>query len=178
MNKTLILLKCRLLLIVSMLVCAVNAYADSLPGPAGEVLLTISGKIKKSNSSDSSGQPLAKLDMSILESFEKTTIETNNPWVEKPTVFEGVRISDLLEFVGAETATFKANAIDGYTADLEKIDFERYPIIVAYKSGGEYMSVRNLGPLWIIYPFDDFPELVNEYASATSVWQLIEMVVY
>jgi hypothetical protein len=34
------------------------------------------------------------------------------------------------------------------------------------------MSVREKGPLWVIYPFDDVPEYQNETIYSRSIWQL------
>lgn len=154
---------------------SLSAYANTLEVPEGEVQLVVSGNIQRTNGTDSDGNPVAKFDMAMLESMEATVVDTDNPWVEQLTKFEGVRISTLLEFVGAKSSEFQAKGVDGYTADIKGVDFDQYPIIIAYKRDGDYMSIRGLGPLWIIYPFDDYPELNTEYAGVTSVWQLIEM---
>jgi hypothetical protein len=35
--------------------------------------------------------------------------------------------------------------------------------------------VRDQGPLWIMFPFDDKPELKSELIYSQSVWQLRKM---
>jgi len=151
------------------------ALATPLPAPEGDVLLVIAGNIENTNAEDEAGKPVAKLDLQLLESLTQTTVETDNPWIEESDVFLGVTLKVLLEYVGAKSQNFEAIGVDGYAANLENVDFDKYPVIVAYKRAGEYISVRDLGPLWIIYPFDDYPELDIDPAHVSSVWQLIRM---
>jgi hypothetical protein len=40
---------------------------------------------------------------------------------------------------------------------------------------GEILKVREKGPLWIIYPQDDHPELQNKQTQAKWVWQIKEI---
>lgn len=162
-------------ILVFALFASLSVNATTLNAPEGEVLLVVSGNIEQTNATDSGGQPVAEFDMAMLESLPVTVVETNNPWVEERTKFEGVRISTLLEIIGAKSTKFQAKGVDGYTANIQGVDFDKYPIIIAYKREGDYMSIRALGPLWIIYPFDEYPELNTEYAGVTSVWQLIDM---
>jgi hypothetical protein len=50
--------------------------------------------------------------------------------------------------------------------------------ILALKRDGETLSRRDKGPIWIVYPRDDFPELQLETINARWVWQLIELEVW
>ena len=63
--------------------------------------------------------------------------------------------------------------MDKYWNDLTDMDFEKIPGVIAYKINDKYMRVRDLGPLWLMFPFDDFPETDNEKYKTASVWQLI-----
>ena len=54
-------------------------------------------------------------------------------------------------------------------------DFQRYPVILAYRMNGELLKVREKGPLWIIYPQDEFPALKNKETQAKWVWQVKEL---
>ena len=40
------------------------------------------------------------------------------------------------------------------------------------KRNGEYMPIRDKGPLFIIYPYDGNPELKNQKYYSRSVWQV------
>ena len=56
------------------------------------------------------------------------------------------------------------------TIPLEQLT--RYPVLVALKMDGRYMRVRDKGPLWIVFPWDDYPELADEKTKQRSIWQL------
>lgn len=153
--------------------CITSVNSAELPEPSGRVLLRITGNIDNSNSSGA-----VDIDLQMLEQLEAHSFVTETPWTDGPVKFTGVRISDLLEYVGATTSEFRATAIDEYWNDLAEIDFDGIPAIVAYKRDDEYMRVRDLGPLWIMFPFDDFPELETEKFKTACVWQLIEINVH
>lgn len=150
----------------------VGVSANGLSVPAGEVILTVSGNIRNVNSGER-----ADFDLAMLEALPQVTIATHTPWTEGLVEFTGVRIDRLLEEVGAITESFTAIALDDYWYDLTNMDFKRYPIVLAHKKNGQNISLRNLGPLWIMFPFDDYPELLTERYKAASVWQLREIVV-
>ena len=42
---------------------------------------------------------------------------------------------------------------------------------------GQEMTVRNKGPLWIVYPVDQFDELKKEIYSIRSIWQLARLTI-
>ncbi|CAN0586856.1 unnamed protein product, partial [Ectocarpus sp. 12 AP-2014] len=44
--------------------------------------------------------------------------------------------------------------------------------IIAYLSNGKPMSVREKGPLWIVYPYDSDPKFQTEVIYSRSIWQL------
>jgi len=44
--------------------------------------------------------------------------------------------------------------------------------LLAYLRNGETMSVRDKGPVWLIFPFDDEPKFQNEEYYSRSIWQL------
>ncbi len=83
--------------------------ASELPKPASKVLLTITGNISRFNKDDS-----VELDLAMLEQFEQVSFVTETPWTDGPTRFTGVRINQLLEFVGARSNSFRASALDKY----------------------------------------------------------------
>ena len=48
-------------------------------------------------------------------------------------------------------------------------------MILAYKMDGEFLKIQDKGPLWIIYPQDDFPALKTKQTQAKWVWQVKEI---
>ena len=81
-------------------------------------------------------------------------------------------MSALLEHVGATGEVAEVLALNDYRTTIPVSDFMDYPVILALKQDGEYMSVRNKGPLFIIYPFDDFDELQADIYYSRSAWQV------
>ncbi len=161
-----------------------STYASELKQPTGPVLLEISGNLSHHNTKldidrQEDGQEInaVALDLKMLETLPVETIRTKTPWTEGVVEFTGVRLDVLLNFVGAESNDLLFQALDEYSVEASNEPFESFPIIVAYKRNGKYMSVRELGPLWIMYPFDEFPELNTEQSRANCVWQLTNITV-
>lgn len=106
-----------------------------------------------------------------LEALPKTSFATTTPWTEGVARFEGVRLADFVKFANGPVSRVKAIALNDYSASM-KLDDVREHALVAYRMNGKAMTVRNKGPLWIIFPFDDQPGLKSERFYSKSVWQL------
>lgn len=90
-------------------------------------------------------------------------------------VFKGVLARTALERVGAKGSVVMASALNDYTVEIPIEDFLNYDVLLATEMNGEEMLVRDKGPIWIVYPRDDFPELQLETINARWVWQLTEL---
>ncbi len=84
----------------------------------------------------------------------------------------GVLLRDLLGAYGLKSQEIKALAINDYWAVLPKEDGDKYAVLLAEKQDGKVLTLRNKGPLWIIYPLSDHPELNKELYHNRMVWQL------
>ncbi len=143
--------------------------AATLGQPAGPVILSVKGKIAVTNNGKS-----ADFDIAMLEALPKTSFETSTPWTDADTVFEGVALTDLIAAVGASGGTIVASALNDYSVPIPASDAQA-GVMIAYRLNGEYMQVKDKGPLWVIYPFDDRPELKTETKYSRSVWQLTSL---
>jgi hypothetical protein len=83
----------------------------------------------------------------------------------------------LMQAVGASGDQVLAYALNDYSTELPISDFARYNVLLALKRDGEYMPVRDKGPLFIVYPFDSSPELRHQRFYSRSAWQLARIVV-
>lgn len=135
------------------------AFAQSDP-----VILTIDGKI-------AGGVPL-DFTSSQLEAIGAASVVTSTPWHDGAPAFEGVPVSALLAHVGATGDVAEVLALNNYRTTIPLADFSEYPVLLALQQDGEYMTVRNKGPLFIIYPFDDFDELRTDLYYSRSAWQV------
>jgi len=150
----------------------------ALEPPKGKVLLTIDGNITVSNATVND-QPVAQFDLELLKSLGETTYTTSSPWTVE-SQFTGVRLNTLLDAVGVNhnASIIRATALNDYRFDLEGLPLDRYPIMVAYEKNDKLLTLRELGPLWIVFPWDLHPELLkSEKNKASSVWQLLSLTV-
>ena len=138
--------------------------------PVGPVILTVSGNI------DGVGAgPVVRLDRAMLEALGTTKLKTSTAWTAGEEEFEGVLVRDLLEAVGAEGTLVIATALNDYVATIPLRELYDYPVLLALKMNGEYLQLRDKGPIWIVYPRDQFAELRNSMVDKNWVWQLSEL---
>ena len=141
--------------------------AATLPSPAGRVILTIEGNIGTTNA-----QGKAVFDRDMLELLSQKTIRTHTPWFEGARSFEGPLGTALLEAVGAKGTRLVITALNDYSVVVPVEDVHKHGVVFALKLDGEYLRVRDKGPLFLIYPFDDNPALRNELIQSRSIWQI------
>ena len=147
-----------------------GAFAGSLPMPDGDVILTITGNIKNTNQADS-----ADFDMAMLDAAPGRKAEMETPWTKGRTAFEGPFLRNLLDQVGAHGRTLRIKALNDYSSDVPIQDAMSLDTILAIRMNGEPMSVREKGPIFMIYPFDLRPDIYNEKYFSRSVWQIREI---
>jgi hypothetical protein len=147
-----------------------GARAEGLPTPHNKPILEIKGHISIANTPENT----ALFDREMLEQMGVTKVQTSTPWTDGQPVFEGVLMRELLKRVGASGHTITAVALNDYKVKLPTSDFEKYPIILAYKMDGQVLKVRDKGPLWIIYPQDEFSELRDKSVHQKWIWQIKE----
>lgn len=159
-----------LLCVGSFIIAAAEAAADALPPPEGDVILTIIGRIDETNSGDA-----AVFDLAMLQAMDPIRIETTTIWTEGMQVFEGVPLTRLIAEVGATGSVIAASAWNDYTVEIPLSDVIPGGPILAYAQNGEPLSVRDKGPLWVVYPYDAKPEYQSETIYARSIWQVKRM---
>jgi hypothetical protein len=146
--------------------------AEPLPAPRGDVLLTVSGAIGRGNAQGAGGRLEARFDRAMLEQIGVSEVVTATPWHTGSVRFEGVPLKALLALVEARGTNLFAIAHNDYTATLPISDATRYNVILATKANGELLTLRDKGPLFIIYPFDSDKALQTDIVYIRSVWQL------
>lgn len=151
---------------------AVESSACLLPPPKGPVILSVEGQISHCNEGLE-----VQFDMALLEQLPRRTVTTENPWQDGAASFEGVLLRDLAGYAGANGRMLKVLALNDYSAEIDIADTQTIDVILAYKRDGQYMPVREKGPLFVIFPFSDqpLPELEKRYAQ--SVWQVSRIIV-
>jgi hypothetical protein len=148
------------------------ALAQSLPPPAGEVLLTVAGRIGVTN-----GDGLARLDRAQLLAWGADRLRTITPWDESEVMFEGVLGSRLMAALKAEGSVLRCEALNDYSVDIPVAELQEYAVLFALQRDGRPFSVRERGPVWVVYPWSQHPELDDRLHRQRSIWQLTEIVV-
>ncbi|NKC23085.1 oxidoreductase [Ochrobactrum oryzae] len=149
-----------------------GAVAEPLAEPTGKPILVISGNISNTNVGDT-----AQFDRDMLEAVGLETVETANPWYDGRVRFEGVSMDKLMTVVGAKGTKVTAVALNDYVSTLPMEDLKKFNVILAMKRDGNYMAVRDKGPLFIIYPYDSDPQLQSQTYYTRSAWQVAKLIV-
>lgn len=137
----------------------------NLPPPVGHVVLDVRGAIANTNVGDA-----ALFDMEMLKALPSARLETTTVVTDGVRRFDGFLMRDLLERVGAQGPTVTATALNDYAIDIE--DFDRFDVLVAYEMDGKPLLPSDKGPLWIVYPRDQYAELQDIRYDYRWVWQL------
>ena len=153
--------------LVAGLLSAPTAWADSLPAPQGDVILTVSGEIANTNDDG-----LARLDMALLDGLPQHSFATSTIWTEGVDTYEGVLLTDLLAALGATGTEVLAKALNDYEIAFPVSEATSEGPLLAYRTNGNPMSVRDKGPIWMIFPYDTVEAFRTEQTYARSIWQL------
>jgi hypothetical protein len=134
---------------------------------AKKPILTLSGAISQTNSD--SGY---EFDMAMLEQLPQYSFTTSTPWFPEPHKFSGPLMRDILTKVGAQGETLTATALNDYKVRIPMDNSTRFNLIVATHKDDKRMSVREKGPLFVLYPFDSESETQSQVYYDQSIWQL------
>lgn len=108
-----------------------------------------------------------------LAALPQTTVVTANDYVNDAVAFTGPSLKSLLERVGVgREATLTARALNDFSVNIPASDAFDYEVVVAILADGKPMPVRDKGPIWVIYPMDDHPELRTNIYNSRLIWQL------
>jgi hypothetical protein len=142
-----------------------DAWKLDVFGPAGEV---------------------AELDGRALDALATSEVVTISPqrsfFPDKPVRFRTIRIRSLLEqfFPGVtwpdgETITFLC--YDGFRVPVALRDVLDYPIGLAVARDGELLRRSGCGPLYLVFPHTQYPELVDRYPDGSWAFYVTSMFV-
>jgi hypothetical protein len=142
---------------------------DAIPAPSGEVVLTVSGNISARNNGDT-----LELDMATLEKFGLVKYDIDDPWTKTTVNYTGVLLSDFLKMVGAAPTAENIHliALDDYEVDITVTEAQKWPVMIATRSNGQYMTVAENGPTRIIFPFGRFSDIDVVLYQDLSIWSI------
>lgn len=144
-----------------------SASAQGFAAPTGDVVLTLSGKISEMNA-----EGRLELDRDQLATLPQTSFTTSTTWTEGTPEFSGVLLKDLIAAVGATGTTITLTAANDYAITMPLADVAQDAPLLAVLMDGEPMSLRDKGPVWMVYPYDSDAKFRTEETYARSIWQL------
>lgn len=144
-----------------------SSRAQTAETPSGDVVLTLSGRLRHHNATQA-----FHFDMPMLERLPQSSFSTRTPWYAQARRFTGPLLRDVLRVAGAQGSLLRARALNDYRVDIPFDDAQRFDLLVARLLDGAPMPVRDKGPLFAVYPFDTVPELRNATYYSRSAWQL------
>ncbi len=120
------------------------------------------------------GKLSAEVDQRIsvkdLESqFTLQTVKLYNPWEKKSAEYTGIWLKDLLAQKaqsGVTSISFKA--IDDYRVKIDQATWQKYRILLVTRENGDYIGVRDKGPMRIVFP--DYDASKKEYELNLPLW--------
>ncbi|NEO29336.1 MAG: molybdopterin-dependent oxidoreductase [Symploca sp. SIO3C6] len=144
------------------------------PQSNSEWQLKIEGK-------NSTGQQI-QLSLSKLQTLANTSIQTQEPHntttPEAIVSFRGVPVSTLLDEFGVDTDVKEVTFVsyDGYRATVSIEDLRQYPILIALERNGKEIARSEGGPLYLVFPYSDFPQLQSKYRERFWAFYLTNIV--
>ena len=118
-------------------------------------------------------QAEARFSEADLLALPQVTIRTRTDYTDGVVEFIGPLARDVVAFIetGAATSIHLVAAND-YAIDIPLSDIFDYDVILAMQANGERLTMRDKGPLWLMYPLDDYEEMQDPAFNNRLIWQL------
>lgn len=109
-----------------------------------------------------------------LSALPQVSFSTKTLWTEGDIEFSGPALRSVLDAAGWGTGSqaIRLTALNDYSVTMDMSLIEPAAPIVANRMNGAPFSVRDKGPLWVMFPFDLDVRFRSETYYALSIWQL------
>ncbi len=147
--------------ISGVLLIVMACWSSAVVAESGSVVLRVQ-----------SGDALQEYSLADLREMPVMDFETTTIWTEGLQHFVGVPLAELIDRSGVTSGTIRAHAVNEYAVEIDLDEITANAPMVAYERNGTMMSLRDKGPLWIVYPYDFATEYRTEKVYTQSIWQL------
>lgn len=148
-------------LLLSCCLACLSAFASAEVG--GKIILTVTAQAASKE---------VQLSDAMLAKLTQKSMTVQTPWYPTPKTFEGPLLRDVLKLAGIKSGQIRLVALNDYTISIPVSDAFQYDVIVARLLNGKPMSVREKGPLFVVYPFHEHEELRKTDYYRRCSWQL------
>jgi hypothetical protein len=77
--------------------------------------------------------------------------------------------------VGSKGKVLRLTAQDRYEVSIPMEDLESFGPVLALRMDGKELTIRNRGPILVMYPFDSYSQIATDVYYGRSVWQLLRI---
>ncbi|RBW62179.1 oxidoreductase [Phaeobacter gallaeciensis] len=147
-------------------------FLSAISTVASETMLTVSGLPVASGS-----EATVEFELEELRRIGEITFSTTTPWTEGEQTFTGVPLATFVSSLDLKAGVLKATAVNDYAVEIPVSEALFDGPIIAYLKNDERMSIREKGPLWLVYPYDSDAKFRTEIVYSRSIWQLDRIVV-
>ena len=144
-----------------------SAGALASPGPLS---LRLSASAASAATEVAAGEAARFTEAQIL-ALPVSVIVTATDWTPVSR-FEGPLLSEVLKLKPGQAQTLRVYALNDYAITIPVSDIEKYAPILAHTRNGVRMKRSDFGPLFIVYPRDQYAELRAPSMTARMAWQV------
>jgi hypothetical protein len=141
--------------------------AVSGPAFAEDVLLSIDAQ--------GDGSAIKTFTDQELLAFPQIEFKTSTIWTPEPFTFSGPSLASVLKAADAAKGALSMVAVNDYKVEVPFDRIEDRAPIIANRINGAPFSIRDKGPLWLVFPFDAHPRFQTEETYSFSIWQLTQI---
>ncbi|UTJ07577.1 molybdopterin-dependent oxidoreductase [Arcobacter roscoffensis] len=94
-----------------------------------------------------------RVSIKTIESLGIKSFEILDPYTKIKTKYSGVDLKTFANFFANEnTKSISFNALDGYSVNITKKEWEKFHILLATRINGQIVGYDKKGPLRVVYP--------------------------
>jgi hypothetical protein len=122
------------------------------------------------------GSGVLELSLEQLAAMPQTIVATENEFSDGVVSYRGPLVRDVLAHLGLDKVDqVRFVAANDYYVDIPTSDFRDFDAILAMEADGKQLSRREKGPLWLMYPITDHPELRDPIYLRRLIWQVVRI---
>lgn len=130
---------------------------------ADQNVLTVSGLV------DQGKHQFSFADLKAMPNYQ---VKTETIWTDQEHTYTAISVAQLLAQLEAKGETLRFIALNDYAIEVPVNVLVEHNAFIAFEQDGKPMRIRDKGPLWVLYPFSDQPQINTPFYQAHCAWQL------
>ena len=118
-----------------------------------------------------------ELSVDELRALGDTSFATATPWTKGTQNFEGITGAQIVAAMQAKGEKLEAKSVlavanNDYSIVIPFEVFNQPTTLIAFAQNGAAMPVRDKGPFWIVFPYDQDSTFLSSSYQSYSIWGL------